>query len=70
MRKLGDILRAGIAAITIALPASDRAAGSEICPMFLVRSCVINEAGLRHTAWTNPCLAKKKGLRFLHRGAC
>jgi hypothetical protein len=70
MQTFSGTLLAVVAAITTSMPIAERAAASEICPMFLVQCCVINRDGLRYTAWTNPCFAKKKGLRVLHRGTC
>jgi hypothetical protein len=61
-----------LAAITVALIVfvmEQRAAAVEICPMYLVKSCV-SEHGVRHTSWTNACLARRDGLHYLHRGAC
>jgi hypothetical protein len=58
----------GIAATLISVPASQAAA--KACPQWAKDYCVVDKTGFRHTAQTNPCLAKKDGLRILHAGAC
>jgi hypothetical protein len=54
-----------IAAIMMSAPANAAA-----CPLFLIKSCVVTKAGVRETQWTNACLAKRQGERYLHVGAC
>ena len=60
----------GLAATTIAIPGGGRAAADEMCPFVLAMYCVAEKNGIKHTAWTNACLAKKQGIKILHPGAC
>ncbi len=46
------------------------AVAGKICPQFLTRYCVVDSAGHEETMMTNPCFAKQRHLRILHRGAC
>jgi hypothetical protein len=57
----------GIAANLIAMPSSQAASA---CPHWAKDYCVVDKTGFRHTAQTNPCLAKKAGQRILHAGTC
>jgi hypothetical protein len=45
-------------------------AAPKICPQFLTAYCVVTPSGHRETIETNPCFARQKHLRILHRGAC
>jgi hypothetical protein len=58
---------AGIAVTVMSAPASQ---AKGVCPQFVAKYCVVNKDGTRQTAWTNPCFAKARGQRVLHRGAC
>jgi hypothetical protein len=60
-------LLAGIAVATTSTPAAAR---TPVCPLVLTKYCVVTKAGVRETVATNPCLAKRRGERILHRGAC
>jgi hypothetical protein len=62
-------LLAGLALAAISIPVGNRAAAA-ICPQFLAQYCVVEKDGYRHTDWTNPCFAKERGVKILHRGAC
>lgn len=61
---------AGLVAAMTTVPAGNRAEAAAACPFVLVLSCVVEKNGFRHDAWTNACLAKAAGLRYLHAGAC
>ena len=56
-------------AVVALVPAGNRATAA-ICPQFLAQYCVVEKDGYKHTDWTNPCFAKERGRRILHRGAC
>jgi hypothetical protein len=62
-------LLAGLAIAATSIPAGNRAAAA-ICPQFLAQYCVVEKDGYKHTDWTNPCFAKERGVKILHRGAC
>jgi hypothetical protein len=59
----------GLTAALTSIPAGNRAAAA-ICPQFLAQYCVVEKDGYKHTDWTNPCFAKERGVKILHRGAC
>jgi len=59
----------GLAAVMTAMTAGNRAAAA-ICPQFLAQYCVVEKDGSKQTTWTNPCFAKERGAKVLHRGAC
>jgi hypothetical protein len=59
----------GIAATMTSISASNRAEAA-FCPQYVAEYCVVEKDGFRHTAWTNPCFAKKRGERILYKGAC
>jgi hypothetical protein len=59
----------GFAALMAIVPAGNRAAAA-ICPQFLAQYCVVEKDGYRHTEWTNPCFAKERGIKVVHKGAC
>jgi hypothetical protein len=54
----------------IAVPFRNHAAAAVFCPQFLAQYCAVDKDGSRRTAWTNPCVAKRDGLRVLHMGSC
>ena len=66
-RKIVPALASAIA--TAFVPAGNRAAAA-ICPQFLAKYCVVEKDGFKHTTWTNPCFAKERGAKVLHRRAC
>jgi hypothetical protein len=63
-------LVAAVAGATSFTPPSQSAKAQQACPFVLVLSCVVEKDGARHDAWTNSCLAKQAGLKYLHAGAC
>ena len=64
-------LLAGIVAATTAIPAGDHAlAARGACPLYVTTYCVVDKTGFRHSAETNPCVARRAGMRVLHIGAC
>ena len=58
------------AGIGLSLTPRDAAACPRICPLYEVESCVMARDGQIFTTATNPCLACKRGWRYLYRGAC
>lgn len=58
------------ATVALTFAPSDGAAASRFCPQFLTQYCVVNAAGMRYTAETNPCFARREHLRILYRGQC
>ena len=63
-------LLAGTVAAMTAISAGDRAEAAPVCPHFVTTYCVVDKTGFRHNAETNPCLARRAGMRVLHIGAC
>ena len=59
----------GLAFAAIIIPAGNRATAA-ICPQFLAQYCVVEKDGYKHTDWTNPCFAKERGVKVVHKGAC
>jgi len=59
----------GLAFAAIIIPAGNRARAA-ICPQFLAQYCVVEKDGYKHTDWTNPCFAKERGVKVVHKGAC
>jgi hypothetical protein len=63
------VLLVGFTIAAIFFAAGNRASAA-ICPQFLAQYCIVEKDGFKRTDWTNPCFAKERGARVLHRGAC
>ena len=62
-------LLVAVAIAVILVPAGNHATAA-ICPQFLAQYCVVEKDGFKRTDWTNPCFAKERGAKVLHRGVC